>query len=65
MYGKSNSNVDVVLFNKDSLHSICFGMISSTRQQITMKSKNDVAVVAHAKARIGLFFSFNVRLLTN
>ena len=38
MYGKSNSNVDVVLFNKDSLHSICFGMISSTRQQITMKS---------------------------
>ena len=33
-------------------------MISSTRQQVIMKSKNDVAVVvlAHAKARIGLFF---------
>ena len=58
LYGKSNANVDVVLFSKDSLHSICFGMISSTRQQATMKSKNDVAVVvlAHAKARIGLFF---------
>lgn len=58
--GKSNKNTTVVLFNTgdEGIQSVCFGMVSSPRTSIVMKSKNDVAiaVLSHAKARIGEFF---------
>ena len=54
-------NTDVILFDsngKDGYSSVCFGLVSTTRNHIVMKTKNDVAVVvlAYAKARIGQFF---------
>ena len=58
--GKLNKNSSVVLFNTDNgkISSICFGMLSTTRPQTIMRSKNDVAVsvLSHAKARIGEFY---------
>ena len=63
--GKLNKNSNVVLFNSENggMKSICFGMVSTTRNQIIMRTKNDVAVsvLSHAKARIGEFF----KLLTD
>ena len=57
LYGRQNRNTSIVIFDNDEMKSVCFGLITSQRQTVQMKSKNDVAlsVLAHAKARISEF----------
>ena len=57
LYGRQSNNTSVVIFDNEELKSVCFGLVTSPRQQVQMKSKNDVAVsvLAHAKSRISQF----------
>ena len=57
LYGRQNRNTSVVIFDNEELKSVCFGLVTSMRKSVQMKSKNDVAVsvLAHAKARISEF----------
>ena len=40
-YGRQNHNTSVVTFNNDELKSVCFGLVTSPRHKVNMKSKND------------------------
>ena len=57
LYGRQNRNTSVVIFYNEELKSVCFGLVTSMRKRVQMKSKNDVAVsvLARAKARISEF----------
>ena len=61
----NNTNIDIVIFNDGVLESFC--MVSSTKNNVVVKCKNDVtvSVLAHAKARIGQFFRLICDCLPN
>ena len=57
MHGRQDRDISVMIFDNEELRRVCFGLVTSLRQQVTMRSKNDVAVsvLAHAKSRISEF----------
>ena len=67
LYGKQNMNTSVIIFNNNELKSVCFGLVTSPRRDVQMRTKNDVAVsvLAHAKSRIAEFVHKLNRCLPN